>query len=709
MEFFPKVDPVQIQPLDLADIRKSNVQNAMAQVGLQDMQEQLMARKAMGDWINQNGGLPQTPDQVQQLAISLSSRGLPLDKAFDMAGKAQAFGMNNLKMGLYRGVTDALGGGGQQPQQPPMSQGQTPQMGQTPPVPGSGNGAMGGMPTPPQGGASALAPATGGNSSLMADMTAAAQQAGVPDLAPALSRFVVAESGGNPYAQAGTSSAKGLGQFTGGTRQYIMNKYGVDAWSQDPQQQKLALAYLAKESRTKLAQDMGVQEAQITPAQLYMSHLLGQGGAPKFLKALSTNPDAPALQFVAPQSVQANSGIFFDKQNQPRSVQQVFNLLGAKVDGGQPAQGPVQGSGAQMPGQQLQAPMAGAANSPMFQKIQAIIKANPASLMLPEFEGLVKGALAVEGFRTPEQQAQINLWLEQQKKGLEAQYAGQIAGAQEMGKGRASIQLENEGGAPVSPQGQAMAAGLKAGAEAGAKLGPAVSQKAIDQIIDEQKAARDTLDQITQRKGRLVKAAESPVSGAAVPFMTSVAPILDAIVPEGASGWIAKKNSELQQKGMQGAELQKALAQETANMIAQNVGLHRGGEWAMELAKSANPQSSMTAAQRNQIISDINEQLDMQAKSAQDLLNHSTNTDADMLNKRALERNSSALQTYGERIGKALQTATAPLQQQASAQGGQPSPGVKFSSLDSLKTAVSRGDINANQAREIARANGWVR
>ncbi len=163
------------------------------------------------------------------------------------------------------------------------------------------------------------------------DFTGAATAAGAPELAGFLPNVVQAESGGNPNAKAATSSARGLGQFTAATREAIMSKYGVDAWSQDPQEQLKALAYLAKDNRDGLASSFGMSPDKVTPQQIYMANFLGQGGANTFLKGMQANPNAPAVSLVSPEAAKANASIFYRQDNTPRTAQEVFDLMGNKV------------------------------------------------------------------------------------------------------------------------------------------------------------------------------------------------------------------------------------------------------------------------------------------------------------------------------------------------------------------------------------------
>lgn len=190
------------------------------------------------------------------------------------------------------------------------------------PTPGST-----GMPSP----SDPLAPKRSTGAAGGLDFTGAATAAGAPELAGFLPSVVQAESGGNPNAKASTSSARGLGQFTAATRDAIMGKYGVDAWSSDPNEQLKALAYLAKDNRDGLASSLGLSPDKVTPQQIYMANFLGQAGANTFLKGMQTDPNAPAVSLVSPEAAKANASIFYRQDNTPRTAQEVFDLMGNKV------------------------------------------------------------------------------------------------------------------------------------------------------------------------------------------------------------------------------------------------------------------------------------------------------------------------------------------------------------------------------------------
>lgn len=125
------------------------------------------------------------------------------------------------------------------------------------------------------------------------------------------------ESSMNPMANAGTSSAQGLYQFTKGTWAEELkkhgNKYGIPATADpmDPVANALLGAEYLRSGLKNVARAMPTG-AEPGPADIYMSHFLGPSGATKFLKNLYANPDRIAAQdFQA--AAAANAGVFTDK------------------------------------------------------------------------------------------------------------------------------------------------------------------------------------------------------------------------------------------------------------------------------------------------------------------------------------------------------------------------------------------------------------
>lgn len=161
------------------------------------------------------------------------------------------------------------------------------------------------------------------------------------------------ESSLDPGAQADTSSAAGLFQFTGGTWLAMLGRHGAEhglGWAQaaiadgqlsnpamraqimalrfDPQASSAMAAELAGENRVAL---QGVLGRDPDPAELYMAHFLGAEGAGRFLTALSADPQASAASLL-PKAAAANRAIFFSPGGAPRSLGEVMDLLRGRMN-----------------------------------------------------------------------------------------------------------------------------------------------------------------------------------------------------------------------------------------------------------------------------------------------------------------------------------------------------------------------------------------
>ncbi len=166
------------------------------------------------------------------------------------------------------------------------------------------------------------------------------------------------ESAMDPNARAATSSATGLYQFIDGTWLDTVRKHGarfglgaladqidvtasgiayvadpaqreaILALRNDPQTAALMAAGLAEDNRAHLLPILGRQPSH---SELYLAHFLGAGGAGRFLSELQADPgaSAPAL-FARPAA--ANRAIFYAPDGSPRSLAQVMDVIGGKLD-----------------------------------------------------------------------------------------------------------------------------------------------------------------------------------------------------------------------------------------------------------------------------------------------------------------------------------------------------------------------------------------
>ena len=165
------------------------------------------------------------------------------------------------------------------------------------------------------------------------------------------------ESGLNPNAKAASSSATGLYQFLDQSWLGVVKQHGaqyglgwaanaitarkgggyavdpslkdaVFALRQQPGPAAMMAAAYASDNAANLGQALG---RQVNGTDLYMAHFLGLGGATKFLRAQCTNGGACAASLF-PQEARANRTIFYDKEGSPRSLDQVYAVMGRKLD-----------------------------------------------------------------------------------------------------------------------------------------------------------------------------------------------------------------------------------------------------------------------------------------------------------------------------------------------------------------------------------------
>jgi hypothetical protein len=161
------------------------------------------------------------------------------------------------------------------------------------------------------------------------------------------------ESSLNPDARAGTSSAAGLYQFTGGTWLNTLGRHGAEhglGWAQqaietgalanpalraevmalrfDPQASAAMAAELASDNGEALR---GVLGRAPDATELYLAHFLGEKGATRFLTALQADPGQSAAALL-PKAAGANRAIFFAGRGAPRSVGEVMGVLRGKVE-----------------------------------------------------------------------------------------------------------------------------------------------------------------------------------------------------------------------------------------------------------------------------------------------------------------------------------------------------------------------------------------
>jgi len=65
---------------------------------------------------------------------------------------------------------------------------------------------------------------------------------------------------------------------------------------------------------------------------LYMAHFMGLGGATKFLKTMQANPQASGAALF-PAAARANHNVFYDSNNQPRTLSAIYDRFADKLGG----------------------------------------------------------------------------------------------------------------------------------------------------------------------------------------------------------------------------------------------------------------------------------------------------------------------------------------------------------------------------------------
>ena len=170
-----------------------------------------------------------------------------------------------------------------------------------------------------------------------------------------LAHLAERESAFDPVAAAGTSSAKGLYQFTDSTWLEVFKRHGadhgvgnlakhikVDANGRrsvenqrirrrilnlrlDPKLSTFMAAHYAREQRAFLTKRLGREPDY---AELYIAHFLGAGGAAKLFIAYEERPKASAVKLF-PAAAKANRRFFYDDKGKSVDIAQLReNLFG---------------------------------------------------------------------------------------------------------------------------------------------------------------------------------------------------------------------------------------------------------------------------------------------------------------------------------------------------------------------------------------------
>ncbi|QDZ08595.1 lytic transglycosylase domain-containing protein [Sphingomonas panacisoli] len=167
------------------------------------------------------------------------------------------------------------------------------------------------------------------------------------------------ESGLNPTARAGTSSATGLYQFIDQSWLGVIKQHGSEHgldWASNaitrsggrwvvndpgmksailglrnnPEVSATMAAEFASDNKASLEGSLG---RGATGTDLYMAHFLGLGGARSFLRTMQANPNVSGAAMF-PAAARANRSIFYDASGNARSLGDIYQRFAAKLDKG---------------------------------------------------------------------------------------------------------------------------------------------------------------------------------------------------------------------------------------------------------------------------------------------------------------------------------------------------------------------------------------
>ena len=167
------------------------------------------------------------------------------------------------------------------------------------------------------------------------------------------------ESGLNPTARAGTSSATGLYQFIDQSWLGVVKQHGTEnglGWASDAitrsgnrwvvNDPAMKSAILGLRNNPAVSATMAAESASdnkaslegslgrgATGTDLYMAHFLGLGGARSFLKTMQANPGVSGAAMF-PAAARANRSIFYDAGGNARSLSDIYSRFAAKLDKG---------------------------------------------------------------------------------------------------------------------------------------------------------------------------------------------------------------------------------------------------------------------------------------------------------------------------------------------------------------------------------------
>lgn len=139
------------------------------------------------------------------------------------------------------------------------------------------------------------------------------------------------ESNNNSQARSKTSSASGKFQFIKSTWEGLVKKHGLPYTLEDrfdPEKSKKVAELYTQENANYLKSKLGINPNN---TDLYAAHLMGIGGASKFLSTLKKNPNASAYDVATSAQINANKPIFLRKDGTVKTAKEVYDTLNYKV------------------------------------------------------------------------------------------------------------------------------------------------------------------------------------------------------------------------------------------------------------------------------------------------------------------------------------------------------------------------------------------
>ena len=147
-----------------------------------------------------------------------------------------------------------------------------------------------------------------------------------------LTKLAVIESNNNPNAKAKTSSASGAYQFLESTWRGLNDKYKLgynlnDRF--DPIKSKKVADLLTKENENALRPVLG---RELNDGERYLGHFLGTQGSKELLSVYLKNPNEKVGAVVSGGALKANKSIFLNKDGSQKTVGDVYNWAGKKMN-----------------------------------------------------------------------------------------------------------------------------------------------------------------------------------------------------------------------------------------------------------------------------------------------------------------------------------------------------------------------------------------